>query len=205
MVTVTLYIEGGGEGKTLGARFRKGWRRFLDAAAVSRRVRIVRGGSRQKTFKSFDEAVSDPRADAIAILLVDSEGAVATGHSAWRHLQAKDGWKKPENANEDQAFLMVQIMETWLLADRKALRRYFGKGFRDGAIESWPALEGVPKSRVLDALKNATAECSKSYAKGRTSFELLGEVDPVRVSAACPHANALLQRLNTLSAQVSLP
>lgn len=200
-MTATLYIEGGGEGKTLRARFRKGWRVFFDAAGVSSRTKIIRGAGRQQTFKRFASAVSGPRSGTIPLLLLDSEGAVAAGHSVWQHLLARDGWRKPKGAGEDQAFLMVQVMETWFLADRDALRRCFGERFRDRAIRRWPILEDVPKSTVLEALESATKECRKPYAKGRTSFELLGEVDPACVEAACPHAEELLQRLKALSAQ----
>ena len=201
MVTATLYIEGGGEGKDLRSRFRKGWRAFFGAAGVGSRTKIVRGAGRQQTFKRFVSAVSEPRSGTIPLLLVDSEGAVAAGHSVWQHLLTRDGWRKPKGAGEDHAFLMVQVMETWFLADRAALRRYFGEGFRDKAVRQWPILEDVPKSTVLDALESATKTCRKSYAKGRISFELLGEVDPACVAAACPHAEALLQRLRALAAQ----
>ena len=51
------------------------------------------------------------------------------------------------------------------------------------------------KETVLGALRNATERCPKPYAKGRVSFELLAQVDPVRVEASCPHAKALLTRL----------
>lgn len=205
MVTATLYIEGGGEGKDLRARFRRGWQTFFGAAGVGSRTKIVRGAGRQQTFRRFASAVSDPRSDAIPLLLVDSEGAVAAGQSVWRHLLDRDGWRKPKGAGKDQAFLMVQVMETWFLADRDALRRYFGERFRDRAIKHWPTLEDVPKSTVLEALESATKECRKPYAKGRTSFELLGKVDPACVEAACPHAEELLQRLKALSAQAQLP
>ena len=201
MVTATLYIEGGGEGKDLRARFRRGWQAFFGAAGVGSRTKIVRGAGRQQTFKKFVSAVSDPRSDTIPFLLVDSEGPVAVGQSVWRHLAARDGWRKPKGAGKNRAFLMVQVMETWFLADKDALRRYFGEGFRDRAIKRWPILENVPKSTVLEALESATKECHKPYAKGKTSFELLGEVDPAFVAAACPHAEALLQRLRTLSSQ----
>ena len=90
---------------------------------------------------------------------------------------------------------MVQVMETWLLADLDALRRYFGAEFRENAINRWPVLEHVPKATVLKAPERATAACRKSYAKGRVSFELLARVDPDRVEAACRHARALLDRL----------
>ena len=197
-MTATLYIEGGGEGKDLRTRFRKGWRTFFDAAGVDDRTKIVRGGGRQRTYDMFAVAVRDRRNDTLPLLLVDSEGAVQSGHSPWQHLLARDGWNKPDEAGEDQAFLMVQFMETWFLADKDGLRRYFGSGFRERAIRQWPDLEAVPKETVLNALAQATAACRKVYGKGRTSFELLAHINPARVATACPHANALLQRLSAL-------
>ena len=197
-MTATLYIEGGGEGKDLRTRFRKGWRTFFDAAGVDDRTKIVRGGGRQRTYDMFSVAVRDRRNDTLPLLLVDSEGAVQSGHSPWQHLLARDGWNKPDGAGEDQAFLMVQFMETWFLADKDGLRRYFGQRFRERAIRQWPQLEAVPKETVLNALAQATAACGKAYEKGKTSFELLAHIDPARVKAACPHANKLLQRLAAL-------
>ena len=197
-MTATLYIEGGGEGKDLRTRFRKGWRTFFDAAGVNDRTKIVRGGGRQRTYDMFAVAVRDRRNDTLPLLLVDSEAPVRLGHSPWQHLLARDGWNKPDEAGEDQAFLMVQFMETWFLADKDGLRRYFGSGFRDQAIKQWPNLETVPKETVLNALAQATAACGKAYGKGKTSFELLEYINPVRVRAACPHANDLLQRLAAL-------
>ena len=156
-MTTTLYVEGGGDGRSLRARFREGWSGFFESAGP--------------------------------------HGPVAPGATAWEHLHARDGWTRPEAAGDDQVFLMVQVMETWFLVDRDALRRYFGAEFRENAISRWPVLEDVPKARVLKALERATAACRKSYAKGRVSFELLARVDPDRLGAACPHARALLDRL----------
>ena len=90
---------------------------------------------------------------------------------------------------------MVQVMETWLLADRAALRRYFGAPFRENALPQWPALENVSKRDVSEALARATAACTRPYDKGTVSFELLAIVDPARVKAACPHAATLLDNL----------
>ena len=88
-------------------------------------------------------------------------------------------------------------METWLLADRQALRRYFGPQFAESALPNWPDLERVPKDTVLDALTKASARCRKQYAKGKVSFELLAQVDPDRVAAACAHARALVGKLRS--------
>ena len=94
---------------------------------------------------------------------------------------------------------MVQVMETWFLADRNSLKRYFDAEFRENALKQWPQLEDVPKATVLNALERATANCATRYAKGKVSFELLAQVAPARVEAACPHAKALLNRLRTLA------
>lgn len=194
-MTATLYIEGGGDGRSPGARFREGWKGFFKGAGLADRVKIVRGGGRARTFHRFATAVASGWYKGIPLLLVDSEGPVASGASVWEHLHTSDGWTRPDIAGADQAFLMVQIMETWFLADRDALRRYFGTKFREQAVRQWPELEAVPKREVLEALDRATAACRKRYAKGEVSFKLLARIDPARVEAACPHARALLDRL----------
>ena len=132
------------------------------------------------------------------ILLVDSESAVQPEHSVWKHLRTRDNWPRPQNASDDQAFLMVQFMETWFLADREALQRYFGARFRKKELKEWPQLEAVAKATVLTALDRATAQCSKRYEKGKVSFELLAKIDPGRVAEACPHAKDLIERLKKL-------
>ena len=123
---------------------------------------------------------------------------VKAGYSVWQHLQVRDGWDQTPDTGDDQAFMMVQAMETWFLADRDLLKRYFGAKFRENALKQWPKLEGVPKRTVLSALESSTINCAKRYAKGKVSFELLALVDPALVEAACPHAKALLDRLRTL-------
>ncbi len=198
MVTATLYIEGGGEGRELGARFREGWNEFFESAGVGSRTKIVRGGTRRQTFDRFATAVEVGRPDTVPILLVDSEAPVAARNSVWQHLHTRDGWAQPSDAGVDQAFLMVQIMETWFLADRVALREYFGAGFRQNAFKQWSNLEGLPKSTVDNVLRRATASCSKRYSKGKVSFELLAQIDPTLVENECPHAKALLDRLRNL-------
>lgn len=129
---------------------------------------VIRGKSRERTFDLFRTAIQNPRAGVLPLLLVDSEGPVLPDRTAWQHLRAADGWEKPAQAADDQAFLMVQLMETWFLADRAALRRYFGAQLRESAFRAWPDLESVPKQTVLNVLGQATAECRKPYAKGES-------------------------------------
>ena len=196
MVTARLYIEGGGDSKEQAIRFRQGWNDFFARAGVAGKTRVVRGDGRGQTFDRFATAIKTQGSSVVPLLLVDSEEAVAA-NSVWEHLLSRDGWVKPVGADE-QAFLMVQAMETWFLADRTALRTYFGSGFRNSAFSQWAHLETVPKATVFHVLSRATAGCTKRYEKGRISFELLARVDPVLIQNACPHARALLSRLRTL-------
>ena len=159
--------------------------------------RVVRGGPRDQTFHRFRTAIANPDPERVPLLLVDSEGPVQAGHSVWEHLQARDQWGKPDGLREDQAFLMVQLMETWFLADRAALKTHFDNQFKENALKQWPKLEDVPKATVLDSLKKATTNCSSPYTKGKVSFELLEKINPTLVEDACPHARALLDRLRT--------
>lgn len=198
-MTVRLYIEGGGDNRRLGALFREGWTKFFEAAGLAGRMpKVVRGGSRTQTFDRFATDAGERSTEVVPLLLVDSEHPVEAGHTVWQHLRASDGWSKPVGAGEDDAFLMVQIMETWFLADRGALRNYFGSHFRENALGQRADLEDVSKETVLLALRNATASCSQHYAKGRVSFALLTRIDPAHVEASCPHAKALLNRLRSL-------
>lgn len=197
MVTAKLYIEGGGDSREQSIRFREAWNDFFASAGVGARTQIVRGGGRKQTFDRFVTATKRKAPSVVPLLLVDSEEAVA-GRSVWQHLLSRDSWNKPVGARDDQAFLMVQTMETWFLADVGALRRYFGAQFRTNALKQWHRLEDVSKVTVMEALRRATAACAKPYAKGRISFELLATVDPAPVEGACPHAKALLDRLRAL-------
>ena len=198
-MTPVIYIEGGGDrhqrkNEYLAALFRRSWRSFLQSGGVGP-VKVVRGGGRTQTIQRFRNAVAKPKPRQKPLLLVDSEDAVRADHDAWQHLRHRDGWERPPQVDADQAFLMVRTMETWLVADREGLRRYFGHRFRTGRIAQWPDLEAVPRQDVFNALKHATAECSTPYAKGKVSFEVLMRLDAQRVAERCHHAASLLARL----------
>ena len=195
-MTVRIYAEGAGEGELHDTLFRQAWQAFFRSAGLAGRMPgVIRGKSRERTFDLFRTAVENPRPGILPLLLVDSEIPVEPGVGAWEHLRKSDGWQQPANAADDQAFLMVQLMETWFLADRALLRGYFGAQFREAALREWPHLEAVPKQTVLNALDQATTGCSKRYGKGRVSFDLLAKLNAAEVEAACPRARLFLQHL----------
>jgi len=196
-VKIKLYIEGGGDSRLQDSLFRKGWSEFFRKAGLAGRMpSTFRGGSRSKTFDAFQIAVRTKKVDELPLLLVDSESLVAAGITEWEHLKAHDGWDKPNAAGDEDAYLMICVMETWFLADLEATQTFFRNCWRDKAVPQWANLEEVAKTDIMRALEQATTDCGKKqYAKGKLSFEILGVIDPAVVENHCPSAKRLLDRL----------
>lgn len=191
---VTVYVEGGGDGRELKSKCRQGFSTFFRNARLGERLpRIVACGSRHQAYDKFCSAVAR-WPDDFNVLLVDSEGPVVATEP-WGHLRQRDGWNRPAGAREDSAHLMVQMMESWFLADRDCLARYFGDGFRASALPApQHAIEDISKEELERALQESPRRSHKRrYAKGRDSFALLGQLDAAKVLAASPHAHKLVE------------
>lgn len=192
MTGIAIYMEGGGDSRDGRAALRVGMDALLkplkDVAQRERmRWRLIACGGRDAAFKAFRNAANDD--DMIVALLVDAEGPVSTTPTA--HLAKRDGWQLL-TANGDAIHLMVQMMETWIVADEAALRRYYGSGFEPGQLPRRPMLEEEPKADLARALDRATAATSKgSYRKIRHAGELLARIDSEVVKQRCPHFERL--------------
>ena len=199
MVRVSIYIEGGGDGAKLNQIFRSAWRDFFMSAGLAGRLpAVVRCGDRANAFRRFSVAVREAGDNELPVLLVDSEGPVREGQSAWEHLQRSDSWNPPAGTNENQGYLMAQAMEAWLMADWDALREYFGRGFNKNRLPGQNDPEQIPKNRLESSLKDASSSCGRQYNKGIVSFEILGQVDASKVEDRCGHAKALFDYLRSL-------
>ena len=198
---VKVYVEGGGDGKSLRTRCREGFSSFFAKANFAGRMpQIIACGGRKSAFDKFRTAWESRKAEEFIILLVDSEDPVADGAGPWLHLRNRDGWEKPDEARDENAHLMVQCMEAWFLADKDNLAAYFGHGFNRNALPGRQEIEDVAKDDVLGGLGNATRQCKKGeYGKGRHSFDILEQTDPANVVAASPHARRLVETLRQKS------
>ena len=89
-------------------------------------------------------------------------------------------------------------MESWLVADRATLKKFFGQGFKENQLPALTtALDSVEKDRIYEALANSTKDCKTKapYGKGEHSFKLLLCIDPHRVTAASPWAKRFVDEL----------
>jgi hypothetical protein len=199
VVRVKVYVEGGGDTRQQQSGLRRAFAQFIEETGLGGNMpRVIACGSRSTAFDDFKTGHKE--AETVAILLVDSEEPV-TADSPWHHLQRRDGWIRPPDTEDDQCHLMVQVMESWFLADREALAAYYGSDFRSSAIPQWPEIEGIPKVDVLSGLHRATRNTTKgSYRKGRHGFEILGRLDPNKVTTASLHAKRFVDSLKKFGA-----
>ncbi len=197
-MSIRIYVEGGFEGSTK-SNCRKAFGAFLGKVIPQGSFKVIASGSRQNAFEDFCTALRQHPRDYV-VLLVDSETTVT--ETAWQHLKLREGdkWLRPAPALEDQAHLMVQVMEAWFLADQRALSTYYGQGFLRNSLPRQKTIELIDKERVFKALSHASKPTQKGeYHKTRHGFDLLELIDPGLVRAASPHAETLLSVLTSHS------
>ena len=194
-MTVRIIVEGGAQGSAKNG-CRQAFRAFIEKVVPRASFRVSASGSRGDAYKDFCLAMKQHGND-YNVLLVDAEEAVVV--APWQHLANRrgDGWRRPAGASDDQAHLMVQVMESWFLADRQALARYYGQGFLTDSLPNQQNIESIPKSDVFTALKHASRKTKTKgeYHKTRHGFDLLELIDPSLVRTASAHANRLFEVL----------
>ena len=140
---------------------------------------------------------------ALNILLIDSEGP-DDGHLL-ETLRSDGDWQPPHGTKVDasQVFWMVQLMEAWFLADRIALKQFYGGGFHEKSLPANPMVEKVPKNDVLDGLKAATRSTQKGqYHKTVHAARILSLLSTARVQASAPNCRLFFETLLEKTAAV---
>ena len=192
-------MEGGGRGKETRAYLRQGMEVFLSKIKDACREqnwdwKLVVCGPRNKAYKCFQHARKNGEAGIVA-LLVDSEDPVPVNVEPIAHLTARDPWNF-DGVDGDAIHLMVQTMETWIVADPGALRKYYGQGFRENDLPRRQNLEEESKRDIEKALEQATKETQKrAYRKIHHAQALLQRIDPMTVRRRCPHCKRLFKTL----------
>lgn len=190
---VQIYVEGGG-GAALDRRCREAFSALFERMGLKGRMpRVIAWGSRSDAYDRFRIAHASAQTDDLIVLLVDSEDPVDS--PPWQHLKSCDNWERPVGATDDQVQMMATCMETWIVADREALRQVFGTALRETHLPAVTNLEARDRDQVQSDLARVTADCPRArrYDKGRRSFQALEKVNPEAL-AGLPH----FQRLRDL-------
>ena len=201
---IKLYVEGGGRGTNKNAtiKLQQGFDAFLrelkDAARAKKiSFRVIPSGSTTDTYEEFIFSVENSP-QSFNLLLVDSDETVAKDESACAFLQRKYKKWKLQTINDEQCHLMVQIMESWFVADVDALKDFYGQDFRESAIpKNQKNVEKIDKARVESALKAATAKIKNGvYHKIRDGAKILEKINPQKVRASAPHCDKLFKTIS---------
>jgi hypothetical protein len=185
-VRAHLYIEGG-ESKEDQIRCREGFRKIFEKAGLSGRMpRLSACGGRRSAFDDFKTAHASRKEHAYIAMLVDSEDPVKDLEKTWDHLKSRDTWDKPVGAEDEQVLFMTTCMETWIVADRAALREHYGHRLQDNALPALHDLENRNRDDVHDKLVHASRDCTNAYSKGKRSFEVLARLDPAVLKQHLP-------------------
>ncbi len=201
MVTeIRLYVEGGGDSKETKANLRHGFSTFFQSLVEQARKKNIRWnitvcGGRDATHKGFLNSLKN-HPKAFNVLLVDAEEAVTL--PPLQHLKKRDPSWCLSDVCEESCHLMVQMMEAWFIADRKALLDFYGNGFKESALPGNRNVENIGKAAIESALKSATKNSSKGeYHKIRHGSKLLERVDNNIVRSAAPHCERLFGVITT--------
>lgn len=212
MITVKLFVEGGGNSKSLHTECRAAFNSFLQKAGLKGYMpRIVACGSRNEAYSDYCTAIKNGEK---AVLLVDSETSVIVPAGTnddlktwkpWYHLknrQAQDGqstdnWNIPQGGSDEDCHLMVELMESWFLADVDELKRYYGQGFNEHCLPNQQCIESISKNDVMTSLSRATKNTQKgTYNKGGHSFKILERIDPDKVTSQSQWAKRFITLLS---------
>jgi hypothetical protein len=121
-------------------------------------------------------------------LFKDSEGPIPSDLSS---LYRQYGIDPKRGAD---VFWMVQLMESWFLADPGTLGEYYGKDFSSKAIGSTRNVERIEKALVLQRLKHATKRTQKrEYSKVAHAPELPARIDPGLVRSRAENCKTLFE------------
>ena len=176
-----IYFEG-------DARLRPGFHKFLSQIVQTARARqcrvdlIATGGTPVADFHAA--LIAHP--NAFNVLVLDSDGPI-DGSLADLYRS-----KKLDPKLQDSVFWMVQLMESWFLADIGALKAYYRDGFIESAVTGNPAVEEILNADVYARLKRATKETKRGeYHKTKHAADLLARIDPSRVRSAAPNCDRM--------------
>ena len=197
---IQIYIEGGAKGqdRASSVELRRGFSVFFNELVEKAREKKIRFsfiicGSTEITCKIFSQANKISPTDFL-VLLIDSDIAISEDETPKSFLQKQPKLKKYnlKEIAENQCHLMVQVMESWFLADVAALKIHFGVDFKENKLRKNKKVEEIAKDDVLNSLKEATKDRKKgSYHKIQDGAKLLELINPNKVRESAPHCERL--------------
>jgi hypothetical protein len=184
VTAIRIYFEG-------SPRLKPGFHAFLKELVLAcrerrREIRFIDGGSQNDAVADFKTGLKANPEDT-CVLLIDSDGP----DSGNGFLPVCQRWHIPV----DRVFWMVQVMESWFLADPQRLSEFYGPQFNSEPLKTRTEVETIPKSDVLAILRRV------NYHKTKDAPKLLEIIRPDLVKAKSAHCRRLFERVSALLLQ----
>jgi hypothetical protein len=158
---IRIYFEGN---KSLRSGFHTFFSELVDAARAQRcKFELISAGAKEEAVQDFKDALST-HSGAWNILLLDSDKPNA-GDLSFDLCRRN----RIDQRHADSVFWMVQIMESWFLADKDAVARYYGKEFRSQTLPQNPRVEEVSKGDIYTGLEAATGKRQEANTTRRST------------------------------------
>jgi hypothetical protein len=168
---------------------------FIGKAVPASRgsIAIHLGKNKDETIKDFLRTLHE-NSSANVFLLVDSDAP--DDGKLFEKLKQTTAWRKhaPKRVQAERIHWMVQVMESWFLADGAALKAYYKKSFKASALPKGSNVEQISKPDVFKALKQVAA---LGYEKAAHAPNILGYLSPNTVRARAAHCGRFLDALST--------
>lgn len=173
-------------------------RQFIEKAVPESHgcIRIQLGKNKDETIKDFLRTLRE-NPGANVVLLVDSD-APYDGRLL-ENLRQGATWQNhaPKRVSPTRIHWMVQVMESWFLADGAALKAYYGKGFQASALPTRRNVEEILKKDVFHALNRVG---KAGYDKAAHAPKILELLSPETVQGRAPNCKRFLTALRALIA-----
>ena len=196
MVTaIRVYFEGD---KALREGFGEFFRSIRELARASRiRFDLVNCGT--TAVRNFMIAMRTHR-ESFNILLIDSDSP-DNGNLIVTKVKQHAHWDSGVGATvtDDQIHFMVQVMETWFLAEPTVLEGYYGERFVTNRLPPNPQIEQIPKDDVTLGIQQATRQTRKGrYHKTQHAPDILARINVSTVRSVAPSCERLFVVLERL-------
>ena len=174
MKEVRLYFEG-------DSALRSGFREFFSGRTP---IRLV--ATNGTPIQDYEDGIrSHP--DAVNLLLLDSDDLPE------RRLRLS-AWPA------DRVFWRIRLMESWFLADKESLKRFYQRDFNEAALPPARNVETIPKRDVEYGLKEFSRRTQKGpYHKTKHAPAILALIDSSLVRSAAADCDRLFQVLESLA------
>jgi len=148
----------------------------------------------------LDGIRDDSDTNSYHILLIDAD--VLPDNDYRKSVRETTEWKKhcETEIDDNQLHFMVQLMEAWFIADKDALKAYFGEDFKTVKLPKQQNVEEIPAKDVIRKLNEASRNTKRrtySRDKAMHGSRILTLLDPHKVIEAAPHCKALFETLKS--------